>query len=67
MTNVKALHEVEALEERLQAVKWRLIQSPMQTEKLIEKRVHIVSRTAGLLRHPSHSKSSFRTPRQTAS
>ena len=44
-TNVKALHEVEALEERLQVVKWTISVPPRQRATTST----IVTRTAGLL------------------
>ena len=54
MTNLKALHEVEALEERLQTVKWTLLLPPVGRKGAgaISKAGvsrDIVSRTAALL------------------
>ena len=49
MTNVKALHEVEALEERLQAVKWMLLLPPAKRPEAAVSKQDIVLRTAALL------------------
>lgn len=53
MTNLKALHEVEALEEQLQAVKWTLLLPPLRRKTAIKRVVKrdIVSKTAALLGH----------------
>ena len=49
MTNVKALHEVEALEERLQTVKWMLLLPPARRNAVAASKQSIVLRTAALL------------------
>ena len=54
MTNLKALHEVEALEERLQTVKWTLLLPPVERKGAVADSKtgvsrNIVSRTAALL------------------
>ena len=48
MPNLKALQEVEALEEQLQAVKWTLSAPAMRLHEA-SRIAGIVSRTAGLL------------------
>ena len=49
MTNVKTLHDVEALEERLQVVKWTIKIGIPRRRQAAPATSRVVSRTAGLL------------------
>ena len=49
MNNVKTMHDVEALEERLQMVKWTIKIGAPRRRQAVSTTSRIVSRTAGLL------------------